>query len=599
MNRIRFVLLCLLVCGLLTAVPQKSIAAPSAVPASAPVDWRFGVIESYENPAQANSLGAAWTRVRFQWAETQVGGPDTWTPSVSEGEINGEIAAGRTVVGLLIGIPDWAREGQLPRGLHLPHTDLNNTWANFVREAVGRYNGRINHWIIWNEPDVNDPNAPGFTWGGSVQDFFQLQRTAYLVAKEVNPNATIHLSAFTYFWNPNYIYDYLDVVVADPAAPDNNYYFDALTAHLYFQPDSIYNIIQQFYGAVGSRGIPWKPVWLVETNAPPIDDPAWPVSNWTFRVSQQEQAAFIPQAFAVGLAAGAQRIGVYKMQDTADDVAANPEPFGLLRMDGSRRPAFTTYQVAVQYLAGMQGVKREEWGHWGQIRLDQGTHATTVLFSRLPAPQTVEVASEAATAVLVDMWGSRQTISASDGVFTVELSGAICAQTAGDYCMIGGPVYYLVQSLDGGSVAAPPPVSGPPAVENPPAATATIDPDAPTALPEETLTPAPTNTAEPTAEPTETSTPKATVTRRPTQTPTATATATASPTAVPTETVSPAPTAVPATEVAVLPPTPVPNQEAVVDTAESGRNLTPLLLGVAGLLILGIGGWWWNGRRQS
>ncbi len=592
MNRKRFILLCLLACGLITAAPQKIVAAPLILPAVAPVDYRFGVIESYENPAQANSLGAAWTRVRFQWAETQAGGPGTWTASVSDGQINGEIAAGRTVVGLLIGIPDWAREGQLPRGLHLPHTDPNNTWATFVREAVGRYNGRINHWIIWNEPDVNDPNAPGFTWGGSIQDFFQLQRTAYLAAKEVNPNAVIHLSAFTHFWNPNYIYEFLDVVVADPAAPDNNYYFDALTAHLYFQPDSIYNIIQQFYGAVGSRGIPWKPVWLVETNAPPIDDPTWPVSNFTFRVSQQEQAAFIPQVFAVGLAAGAQRIAIYKLQDTADDVAANPEPFGLLRMDGSRRPAFTTYQVAVQYLAGMRGVKREHWGHWGQIRLDQGTHATTVLFSRLPAPQSVEVPAEASTAVLVDMWGSRRSISASDGVFTVELSGAICAQTAGDFCMIGGPVYYLVQSLDGATLPAPPPVSGPPAEENPPAATPTIDPDAPTSAPEPTPEPTETSTPEPTF------TPKATVTRRPTQTPTVIPTATVSPTAVPTETVTPSATAVPATEVAALPPTPDPAQDVIVEAAESGGSRSLVLLGVAGLLILGVGGWWWNGRRQ-
>ncbi len=594
MNRIRIVLLCLLALGLLAAAPQKSAAAPVIVPAQAPVDWRFGIVESYENPGQANALGAAWTRVRFQWAETQAGGPGTWTASVSDGQINGEIGAGRTVVGLLIGIPDWAREGSLPRGLHLPHTDPGNTWANFVREAVGRYNGRINHWIIWNEPDVNDPNAPGHTWGGSVQDFFQLQRTAYLVAKEVNPSATIHLSAFTHFWNPNYIYDFLDVVVADPAAPDNNYYFDALTAHLYFQPDSIYNIIQQFYGAVGSRGIPWKPVWLVETNAPPIDDPVWPVSNWTFRVSQQEQAAFIPQVFAVGLAAGAQRIAIYKMQDTPDDVAANPEPFGLLRMDGSRRPAFTTYQVSVQYLAGMQGIRREHWGHWGQIRLNQGTHATTVLFSRLPAAQTVEVVAESDTAVLVDMWGSRQTVSASNGVFTVELPGAICAQTAGDFCMIGGPVYYLVQSLDGASVPAPPPVSGPPADGDPPAATATVDPDAPT------NTPGLTNTLAPTETPEASPTPRSTATPRPFATPSATHTA------VPTE------TAVPATEVAALPPTApstsstalsssgqaVPTQEAAAAVPESS-NLSLILLGAAGLIGLGIGGWWWNGRRQS
>jgi polysaccharide biosynthesis protein PslG len=570
MNRVHFLLLCLLGLQLLTTAPEKITAAPS----QAPVDYRFGVIESYENPDQANALGAAWTRVRFQWAETQAGGPGTWTASVSDAQINNEIAAGRTVVGLLIGIPDWARENNLPRGLNLPYTDPNNSWATFVREAVSRYNGRINNWIIWNEPDVNDPNAPGYTWGGSVQDFFQLQRTAYLVAKEVNPNVTIHLSAFTYFWNPNYIYDYLDVVVADPAAAENNYYFDALTAHLYFQPDSIFNIIQQFYGAVASRGIPWKPVWLVETNAPPTNDPAWPVPNWTFQVTQQEQAAFIPQVFAVGLAAGAQRIAIYKLQDTPGDVAANPEPFGLVRMDGSRRPAFTTYQVATQYLTGMQGVKREVWGYWGQIRLDQGSQATTVLFSRLPAPQVVDVVAEANTAVLVDMWGSRQTISASNGVFTVTLPGAICAQTAGDFCMIGGPVYYLVQATDGVSLPAPPPVSAPPPVGTPIAVTNT---PVPSSTPQDTATPLPS----------------------PTYTATATASATATSTAVPTQTATATPTVTAtieptASQTAVPTPSPTP---LLPETAETD-NRSFIFLGIAGLVALVIGGWWWNGRKK-
>ncbi len=565
-----------------TAVSAEEIGdrgknSPYFAPAQAPVDYRFGVIESFDNPAEANDLGVAWTRVRFQWAEVQAGGPGTWTPTVSDGQINGEIGNGRTVVGLLIGIPDWARDGALPAGLYLPHTDPNNTWATFVREAVTKYNGRINHWIIWNEPDIGDPNAPGFTWGGSVEDFAQLQKVAYLVAKEANPNSTIHLPAFTYFWDPNYIYNFLDVIVADPDAAANNYYFDAVTAHLYFQPDSIYTLIQQFYGAVGSRGIPWKPLWLVETNAPPIDDPAWPVANHTFRVSQAEQAAFVPQALASALAAGAQRIALYKMQDVPGDEAANPEPFGLLRMDGSRRPAFNTYQVAIRYMAGMQGVKREVWGYYGQIKLDQGEYTTTVLFSRLPAGQSVEVEATANTAVLVDMWGSRGNISAQDGVFKIDLPGALCQQTAGDFCMIGGEVYYLVQSKEGGSLP------GAPAVGAAPKATA--DPDAPTSTPEVTAT------ATETAVPTTTPTPKPSKTPRPTKT--ATATNTPPPTA--TNTAEPTNTAVPATEIAALPVTAVPTVIVVEDTAVSPpHNLSFLFIGGALLLAVIIGGLWYK-----
>lgn len=578
MNRVRLFLMMGLLCAAAVLLPSSHPA--SAAPAQAVVDWRFGVVEAYENPGAASSLGAGWTRVKFQWATVQQGGPGTWTASVSDAQINNEIAAGRTVVGLLIGIPDWAREGELPRGLHLPHNDPNNTWGVFVREAVARYNGRINHWIIWNEPDINDPNAVGRTWGGSINDFFQLQRTAYLVAKETNPNSVIHLAAFTHFWDPNYIYNFMDIVVADPAAPDNNYYFDAITAHLYFQPDSIFNLIQSFYGAVGSRGIPWKPLWLVETNAPPIDDPAWPVPNHTFVVTQDEQAAFVPQALASALAAGAQRIAVYKLQDTPGDVAANPEPFGLLRMDGSRRPAFTTYQVAIQYMAGMQGVNRERWDAVGQIRLAQSGYSTTVLFSRLPAPQQATVAATADTAVLVDMWGQRRSIAAQDGVFTVDLAGALCHQTAGDYCMIGGSVLYLVQATDGAAPGAPPPPA-PPSSGAP--ATDTPDPDA-------TQAATAVSTAEPTSEPTIEPTVQSTETamRRPTVTPKPTNTATREPTATATA------TAVPATEVAAVLPTPQPT--AVPPAAAPTSTLSYWLIGVAALLGLGLGTYWLRSR---
>ncbi|KAA3660552.1 MAG: hypothetical protein DWQ04_19110 [Chloroflexi bacterium] len=584
-------LLCVLL--LLTAVIQTH-AAPAERPSQAAVDWRFGVVESYENPGQASSLGVSWTRVKFHWAAVQAGGPGTWTPNVSEAQISNEIASGRMVVGLLIGVPDWAWNNGLPAGLELPHDDPNNTWGNYVREAVSRYNGRINHWIIWNEPDVNDPNAPGYTWPGSVDQFFQLQRTAYLVAKETNPNAVIHLPAFTHFWDPNYIYNFLDKIVADPAADGNNYYFDVVTAHLYFQPDSIFNIIQSFYGAVGSRGIPWKPVWLVETNAPPMDDPSWPVPNWTLKVTQQEQAAFIPQALAVSLAAGAQRIAIYKMMDTPGDVAANPEPFGLIRMDGSRRPAFTTYQVAIQYLAGMQGVSRERWDTVGQVRLDQGSHSTTVLFSRLPAPQQAQVAATANTAVLVDMWGSRSSIAAQDGIFTVDLPGAPCTQTAGDYCMIGGTTYYLVQAVEGGSSPGAPSAPSP-SQPNPPAATATTDPNQPTTEPTE-APPQVTNTPtdEPTPEPTATETAVPTHTPTPTKSPTSTPTPepTATPTSEPTNTPTnePTETAVPATEVAQVGVTAV-TPVTVLPEPEPSSSLSYWFISAGMLLLAGLAGW--------
>lgn len=483
-------------CFLFTAAsPISSLQSPPPTPQPPPPtpqppdpNPQFGVIESPENPQAAAELGVGWTRITFQWAEVQAGGPGTWTPKIDDAQLDAEIAAGREVVGLLIGIPDWARdENLLPQGLRLPPADPENTWATFVREAVGRYNGRIHHWVIWNEPDIAATEI-AHTWDGSVTDFAQLQRTAYLVAKEVDPTITIHLAAFTY-WADVYagteqtMARLLDELLADPAAAQHNAYFDVATAHLYFQPNQIYDLLTLFQDIMRRRGLA-QPIWLVETNAPPVDDPAWPVGDHHLYVTQAEQAAFMPQALAAALAAGAERIAVYKLQDTDTDRAANPEPFGLLRQNGEQRPAFTTYQVAIQHLAQAQHVERLRWDGVGQFRLDQPDRTTMVLFNRLFFSQEAAVAAVAPTALLVDQWGTAQPITATHGVYTVTLPAAPCSQPIGDYCMIGGPTFYLVQANNGG---APPDL---------PVPTAT-----PTPMPTPTasLTPTPTATAPPTA----------------------------------------------------------------------------------------------------
>jgi hypothetical protein len=551
-----------------------------ARPAQQAIDWRFGVIESYTAPRAANNLGVSWTRVRFQWAETQPDGPDSWKPRISDEQIDGEVAAGREVVGLLIGIPDWARgDDKLPTGLYLPHDDPDNTWAVFVREMVERYDGRINHWIIWNEPDIDDPAAPGHTWDGSIEDFIQLLRVAYLVAKESNPDAVIHLPAFTYFWNPDYIGDFFDALIAEPDAAANGYFFDVATAHLYFQPTTIYDVIRILYDEMAARGLPWRPVWLVETNAPPIDDEAWPVENWTLSVTMTEQAAFIPQAMAAALAAGAERMAVYKLLDLRSDRAANPEPFGLLRMQGTRRPAFETYIHTIRYMAGAIRAERERWDEVGQIRIDQAGRTTTVLFARLPGEMfTAVIPATAPSALWVDMWGRSRVIEAEDGEFRVELPGALCTQSIGDYCMIGGTTYYLVQATQGDNLPPTP-----------------LPPGFPTPTPDPEMTPSPTGTATatPTTPPTATTTPTVTLTpsATPSASPTPTATNTPSPSPLPTVTSTETVTAVPPTAV---PPTPTPIPPPPPESPPLGY----WFLGTAVLVGFFIAGLWLMGRKN-
>src|SRR5512143_2722738 len=269
---------------LVLAQPALVTAAPPAVIP----DRRFGVVDAFDNPAAATQLGAGWTRVRFPWATLQPDNDGEWNNNFfSDNQLATELAAGREVVGLIVNTPPWAlQDGNVPgvpSGLSLRDDDPNNVWAAFVRKIVSRYAGRINHWVIWNEPDIWDPGYPGRTWGGSPKDFFQLQRVAYNVIKATNPNAVVHLSAFTYFWDTNYgrtpfFKLLLDEILKDRDAAAHNYYFDVASANLYFQTDNIYDLVAWHHQQMIDHGFD-KPLWLTETNAAPSNDAKCPVAE--------------------------------------------------------------------------------------------------------------------------------------------------------------------------------------------------------------------------------------------------------------------------------------------------------------------------------
>ena len=109
--------------------------------------------------------------------------PDEWNEFYfPDGELNDELAAGREVIGMLSNPPDWANDNQGPAGvptdLDLPCDDPGNLWGQFVFKIVNRYKGTIDHWVVWNEPDVWSVEQPGYTWKGTVEEFYQLQKVA-------------------------------------------------------------------------------------------------------------------------------------------------------------------------------------------------------------------------------------------------------------------------------------------------------------------------------------------------------------------------------------------------------------------------------------
>ncbi|UCC62892.1 MAG: hypothetical protein JSV36_19430 [Anaerolineae bacterium] len=515
----------------------------------------FGAVESYDAPDAATLAGIGWTRVQLRWAELQPNGPGDWNPFFfPDPVLDRELADGREVVGLLINTATWAVSEPIapngfatpPEGLYLPHDDPGNLWANFVRTMVTRYKGRIRHWIVWNEPDVQHGDELGHVWAGSVEDYYQLLKVAYLTAKEVDPTCQVYLTGTTYWWDHKYgreqwLDRFFKVVAADPEAPAHDYYFDAVMTHIYFKVHTIWDIIQFIKDSMKAHGID-KPIWLAETNAPPSNDPAAIPAEVSFEITQEEQAAFLIQASALALAAGAERIQVYKMIDKSSDADTDPEPFGLVRQDGSHRPAFYAMQVATRYFRGVRRATRDVWGETAQVTLGEGGRAVTVLWNRVGEPRTVRLPAIAAQATLLEQTGAARTIAAQNGFYTLRLESATAWDPHSGGYMIGGPALVVVE--DGpvsarGALRAPTATATPTPTDTPPA----TDTPAATVTPTATGTPTPTSTPTGTPTPTPTASPTATPTDRPTYTPTPTRTPTVTPS--PTATVIPTATLLP------------------------------------------------------
>jgi len=435
---------------------SPGLASPSA--AEARQDPRFGVVEAYRAPDLATRANVAWERIIFYWHAIQPGSASDWNGAyLPDDLLQREQSQGRSVVGLLIGTPPWASDGHrrtdVPRNLYLPYDHPENYWGQFVRRIVAQYRGRIDDWVIWNEPDVSDPANPGFTWGGSEADFYQLTKVAYQAAHEANPEARVLLAGLTYWWDetngrPQYLERFLQVASQDPTAAEKGYYFDAAVLQLYNDPAGLRRVVLDARRRLASHGLD-KPIWINETNVAIWDDPSHPLSADWFRATQEEQAAYLVQAFAYALSADVERISIYKMVDDAD-LPANAEPFGLVRADGSPRPAYAALQVITQYFAGVTSAQVEQEGAVVRIVLDRDGERLTVVWNGTPRPLEAAVPARAAEAVLVHQDGEQQAIRPREGAYHLPLAPATYHTVPGrpDLYAIGGPPLILVEKAD-------------------------------------------------------------------------------------------------------------------------------------------------------
>ncbi|MBI1258351.1 MAG: hypothetical protein GC204_12840 [Chloroflexi bacterium] len=430
------------------------VSAQEATPEAASGETSpFGVVEGFWLPDEVCALGAGWERIIFDWSQIQPNSADDWnTLNVDERWLKAAQDCHREVVALVTHTPAWATDGTpmigVPRGLALLVEDPGNVWANFMRKAAAYYAPfGVKRFIIWNEPDI-EAGTYGYEFEGSVQDYAQLVRVASLAAKDGNPDALIHLAGTTYWHDVNQhrrLYDdrLLEALAALPDAAANGDFFDVLTLHIYFRADTVYTITHEMRDLLNQYGLSDKHIWIDETNASPNLDPQWLVTRPNWQITLDQQGAYLVQAAALGLAASADHIGVYKFYDWALPTGA--ESFGLLRADQSRRPAFDSWAMVIAQMKDVRAAALAQTATVDVVRLRRADgQAVWVAWARTAAATQVQISSSENQAQFIDQYGKIMTMRPLNGNYTLALPGATCNKVDG--CPVGGLVSLLVQS---------------------------------------------------------------------------------------------------------------------------------------------------------
>jgi hypothetical protein len=426
----------------------QEVRSITPLPAVTDSDDRFGIGNVYPEPHWFNlarTAGMRWNRWEFRWSAIEPRA-SRFEWAGSDQVVDANHAAGLKLQGILISTPRWAearqRDGVIPSGLYEAWDSPRNTWGTFVRTIAERYRGRVQAWEVWNEPDY-PPGSFGF-WFGSKADYYQLLKVAYQSVKAVDPAAQVLVAGLMYWGDPAFLEDLLQLAQEDPEAGPTRGFFDGIAWHVYSRPTDVFDRVQRSRLLL-QKYVGQKTIWVNEGNLP-----VWSESRLndyqTFALSGtlEEQAAWVIQWHAYALAAGADRVLMYRMHDSDE-----PEAWGLARSDGSIRPAYVAYQLAARYFGHATNAARAPLGEAEQVVFHRPGERVTVVWNRTQHPiPPLAVGAAAPSALLVDLDGASRRITPSGGTYALSLPAATAntGMHAEDY-LVGGRPFILVEEL--------------------------------------------------------------------------------------------------------------------------------------------------------
>ena len=276
------------------------------------------------------AAGDRWVRIDVPWFAIEAS-PGTYSWTSTDTAIRDALADGLTVDAILAYAPAWATSatGQ-------PNATDYGTFATAAAKRYGPLGVHV--WELWNEENL------GWTWNNevNVSSYGTVMEAGYKAVHAADSHAVALLGGLGRGPNvPPLAVDPYDFL-AQLYAGGYGRYFDAVAVHPYTAPygptstDPNYGLfsqLPQFRSLMVSYGDSAKKIWLTEYGFPTANDPD--------AVTEAEQASWIGQA--VSIARGYSWVGPMFVYNWHDDAS---QDYGLLRLDGSAKPAYSVFQQA-------------------------------------------------------------------------------------------------------------------------------------------------------------------------------------------------------------------------------------------------------------
>jgi hypothetical protein len=299
-------------------------------------------------------------RVRFDvnWSDIQAGGSSSYNWSGTDNVVSIAAELRMSLVAIITYTPTWARISGCDSEHCRPQDPA--VFGQFAGTVAARYAARGLHiYEIWNEPNWSEfwlpkPDPVAYT---------TMLRSSYQAIKRADGAAFVLSGGFAQADTTSTQYsapDFLKGMYANGAKS----YFDAISNHPYTFPylpsyQWSWNKWLEMGTSVGVRGVMTangdsaKQVWITEVGAA-TNGPGSIASNGAIagdgaadHVTEALQARLIQDI--VNLSKGTSWIGPifwYTYQDDGTDTSSVEHFFGLVRPDGSHKPAYDVVKKA-------------------------------------------------------------------------------------------------------------------------------------------------------------------------------------------------------------------------------------------------------------